>query len=531
MDSNIHSNISNKLRDLYEKSYYSFDSLMINSNISNQLLFKAYLYYKKVQEGKEQLADYEDIKFFTNFIDIKNDISLNEKYNLYKEFIPKLFLVCYYYLSYFYSTPFKMPIDQVKKNIEISNENDKYKLYISLGNIINDCYKKIVKGESILTKNIVNEFHKILIKVIIIEEGKINLHKYLECLSDFDFCLELIFDILDEKGNNKISNEIIQNMMINDRRLGLMPYYYDIDEFNKTKILDKTELNEGQINKWDEGVKIKNILVVYNDKSFFNLIKSIELPLKIRYIKKEELDKFFMNEEKDENNFRIMKYYIITDIKTADELFNTFNFYIYNYGLTLVFIIYCHSDSLISKLLLLSGQKLSCICVYSKESIKEYFYDIKNVYKSPLALCLNEFKGFINETNESNKSIFTPMEEIEESDNGWDIIKEINPCIFISNYIIRNSNLVVLWNFIISVYELYKEKEGLELYFKKYNKYFGATSCFEEQLNTTSFIKQVIYAYTREEGKNRNGEKLSFYCLINNDFFQEILKKLKDIYV
>ena len=41
-----------------------------------------------------------------------------------------------------------------------------------------------------------------------------------------------------------------------------------------------------------------------------------------------------------------MKYYVITDIKIADELCDTFTFYKYSFGITLIFLIYFYSNSL-----------------------------------------------------------------------------------------------------------------------------------------------------------------------------------------
>ena len=304
-----------------------------------------------------------------------------------------------------------------------------------------------------------------------------------------------------------------------------MPALYDIDEYNQTKNSNYTEFNEIQINQFDEGLKIKNIIVIYDNKDFENSIKSLELNYEIKFIKKEDIENLLLVEEKDKKyEMRIMKYYIITDIKTANELYNTFNFYIYNYGYSLIFVLLCHSNSLISKTFL-SGTKLSCICLYSYESIKEYFNYIKNVYKNPYSI--NSKELFINENNKPNNQLFQQLKNTDEKDNGWDIIKEINPCIFISNYINRDSNITILSNFIIGMYELYKEKDGLELYFKKYSKYLGIISCLEEQLNSFSLLKQVIYVYTREEQKNKAGQPLSFYSLINNDLRSGELKKIE----
>ena len=38
--------------------------------------------------------------------------------------------------------------------------------------------------------------------------------------------------------------------MMNDKRLTTMENYKDVDEYNKTKNLENTELNENQIDIW-----------------------------------------------------------------------------------------------------------------------------------------------------------------------------------------------------------------------------------------------------------------------------------------
>ena len=125
---NIKSKIKNNLRNLYENNYLLFD-MTYNCNASKQLIFKAYLYYKNIKEEKINVNNPEELLFCKDFIDIEDDMPLNEKINFCKEFIPKLYLVCYYYLSYYYSNPFKMPIDEVKENTKSTDENNKSLLY------------------------------------------------------------------------------------------------------------------------------------------------------------------------------------------------------------------------------------------------------------------------------------------------------------------------------------------------------------------------------------------------------------------
>jgi len=410
LNSDIRSNIESKFRSIYEKSYYCLDVSLHTYNKSNHLILKAYFFYKDIYENKIKLNNNE-INCFLNFLKIDNNISLEQKYNLCNEFIPKLFLVFYYYLSYNYSNPFKMPINEVQNNISkaCDNNNDKNKIYISIGEIIDKCYQKIINNESILNEQIINTFHKLLIQLIILEDGNYKIYQYIESLSDFDFCLEYIFDILlnlDEENKKLI--EIFAALHSNDRRMTMAIYYTEVSEYNESKNLENTELNEQQIEDWTEGLKIKNILIIYNDNDFYNKIKSINLPYRTKFLKPKELDEFFEDREQDDKFRRIMKYYVIIDIKTGDELYNTLNYYIHIFGLSLVFIFLRESNSLIPKILSF-GKKLSCICVSSTKAIEDYFYDLQNVYKFPIAINLNESRTLVGYVDDTAKQLFPPI--------------------------------------------------------------------------------------------------------------------------
>ena len=217
LDSNIQSKITTPFRNIYENAYFSIDQIIPSYNEPIQLLYRIYLYYNNVYEGKKDLENKEQIKCFYIFFQENDKLFLEQKYNLCIEFIPKLFLVIYYYLSYFYSNPFKLSQEKLKKLIsKAQKNNDKYKLYFSVREIINDCYKKIINNESILSEKIINTFHELLIQIIIIEVGNLNIYQYKEALSDFDFCLELIFDIIDDQGGNELIEKLVN--LINDKR-------------------------------------------------------------------------------------------------------------------------------------------------------------------------------------------------------------------------------------------------------------------------------------------------------------------------
>ena len=239
--------IENDLRKMYEDFY-----LVIYNNtnygkfgILNQLILKEYFESKKIAENKEK--DNKIYKLFMDFIDTKN-LSKDKIKTALKEFIPKLYLVFYYYLSYLYSNPFTMKINNVKKSFEISIKESE--LYTSIGNIINECYEKINKSQSIMNEKIVTKFHELLIKFIYLKEKNINFHQYLEYLSDFDFCLILFLFYIDEKDDNK--SDWYSYYILYDRRINNMIYYKENDEFiNKKKSKELTS-NESLIIKYSK---------------------------------------------------------------------------------------------------------------------------------------------------------------------------------------------------------------------------------------------------------------------------------------
>ena len=113
LSSNIQSKIKNDLRVQYENCYYNLDMSSSICNKFNQLLIKNYFYFKNIYENKIKI-EINEISCFFDFLNLDNNISSTEKSNLCKEFIPKLFLVVYYYLSYTYSNPFMFSIDEIK---------------------------------------------------------------------------------------------------------------------------------------------------------------------------------------------------------------------------------------------------------------------------------------------------------------------------------------------------------------------------------------------------------------------------------
>jgi len=515
-NSNIESKIKNDLRNFYENNYFFFDYSSNFFNTINQLILKIYFYYKNIdfQKLKKNLK----YKFYVDFIISKNNISEKEQIELCKEFIPKLYLVCYYFHSYPYYYPFKMEKKEVlecQKYSKLDYQNKKKELFFKLGTLINDCYKKIVNNECIINEKLTNDFHKLLLKIDIAysDDENTDYHQELEYNTDFDLGIENFVLLLDTQSQKQLD---IVNCLTTDQRFINLNIYHCLFSYNTKKFLPK---DEDRIAKWSEGIKIKKILIIYDTEDFLELIKSINITgFEIEFLCKEDLDDFLIKRETTEYGLRIMKYYVITDINIADELYNTFNFYKSLYGLTFIFIIYYYSNSLISKTI---GRKLNSICVNSKETIYEYFDDIKNKFKYYSALII-DILSTIQESIEKDKILFNPINNItDEKDNGWDFRENLDSSIFEQNFIIRNSSYV-LNAYAYEIYNMYKEKDLLDLFFSFYSTYF-LSSCPEEHNAVEQNVKKIIYIWTCQKEEKEN----SFYYLMNEDLKSGKLNRIK----
>ena len=88
----------------------------------------------------------------------------------------------------------------------------------------------------------------------------------------------------------------------------------------------------------------------------------------------------------------------------------------------------------------------------------------------------------------------------DESDNGWEMINQIDENFFKNLYFLNVGFHWTLNNTISSLYELYKEKNNLKLYYQYYCNYFGVSLYSETIYNEQTFIKFFIYAYNLDEG-------------------------------
>ena len=75
---------------------------------------------------------------------------------------------------------------------------------------------------------------------------------------------------------------------------------------------------------------------------------------------------------------------------------------------------------------------------------------------------------------------------------------------------------------IMSIYELYKEKDNLELYLKYYCNYFGVNLYTE--VPDVLFMKSFIHAFTIDEGHKDK----SFFAILNNTLRSRNYEKINE---
>ena len=165
--------------------------------------------------------------------------------------------------------------------------------------------------------------------------------------------------------------------------------------------------------------------------------------------------------------------------------------------------------------------KLNPILVNTKESIYNYFNDIKNKFKYFQVLVKDNLKSS-QQIIEKDEILFKPINiQTEEKDNGWDFSENLNPSIFEQNFIIRSSNFIVdtIYG---EIYNLYKEKNLLDIFFTYYSTYF-LISCPEEFNSNIQNVKKIIYAWTCQKIEKEQ----SFYYLMNEELRSGKLNRIK----
>ena len=367
-------------------------------------------------------------------------------------------------------------------------------------------------------------------------------------LKDIDFCLKLFFKILDQLYPSDIFGKIVTSFsIINiDKRISSFEYYYQLQQVIKLRSIDTNILNNlsdlenEEIEIINNSLKIKHTLVI-GEKNFQEFIKSLNLSTKQFFLQFEELKDFCstLKDFKINDRYLINKYFMIIEDKNFYEYYKSLNLLSFTYGVLFIIIIYIHDENqiYINKNIINGEALMPMILCFSKEDIIYYFNDNEKMecgyfltYKLHLEID-GKFKSLFTQDLEQIKSKDLPL----EYDDGWEMIID-NENFFKNLYILSAPHSWNMGKAIMSIYELYKEKDNLELYLKYYCNYFGAN--LYTDVPEVLFMKFFIYAFTIDEGHKDK----SFFALLNDtlrsgnyekinkfiDIFAKLLELIKD---
>ena len=368
---------------------------------------------------------------------------------------------------------------------------------------------------------------KIIEYYILNRNVKINYYQILFFFKDMDFCLKFFLYLLQLiYPNEKFLNIVKSFLEVSiDRRINSFLNY---ESSNLPDFISQfRELNEKDIETINNSLKIKNSIII-GEKSFHNFIKSLKLPTTEYFLKIDDLNNFCSDcrkLRKVNNKYAINKYFMILEYKNFNEYYKSINLLSCTYGLFFMLIIYIDNEKkvLINKNLINGKSLIPIIICFSKEDLKNYYSDNDKIQCNFFLTYKLQKMMKENIDNKLEGKLPVIKTNKDERDNGWEMVKEIDENFFKNLYIINVGFHWILNNTINSLYELYKEKNNLDLYLKYYCNYFGVSLYPETIYNEGTFMKFFIYAYILDEGSKDK----SFYSILNDTLRSGDYEKIK----
>ena len=512
-----------------------YDFKTIHQNIYF-VFIKSLSLLNKFLEEKDYNTLFNIFENFSNILfPVSNDII--EKTIITTNFFKNLHILYLYFSNYPYLFGVLNDEDINDKTLaKVISDSDIKLIYgMSLNSLIDVAEKlsyEVEKGNSILNEKgklkllqqlliNINYSHDQLFRKYNIPE----LNQYYQVkyyLKDIDFCLcKSIIDLLDTICNNyPLKNEMKECYLYHERRFVFYKEYADQAEMQNNNII---EVEQEKI--YNNAIKYNNTIVL-GDKQFHDLIKNINLPCEnIYYLNKEEFSKFFQTPKKIKEKYKICKYFIVMNEKDGKEYLETIRYISDEFGLKLVLIIYIQDKNIKIKKQLVHNHYIHIIFTHCETHILNYYYDslIRLKDFNFIHFYLEDlFEDTMPDMDFEFPKINT-TEYINEQDNGWEMIRNINSNIFKLRNIDRILGYTNLTKFFKDMYKVYKENNCLDLFIYYYANYFGGEYLVEQVTSLLALVKMFIYAYTIEE---KNQSEKSFYSLINNDLRSGNPKKI-----
>ena len=344
-------------------------------------------------------------------------------------------------------------------------------------------------------------YYFIFLKVFKKENITFSFIKYLQ---DIGFCIKFFFYAIHEF---LLGDEFIGYEYHHDIRI---LYFLELEP----SLSSESKFPKDLLNLATESLRIKDTIIL-GEKQFKNHIKSLNIQKqRIHELDEYILDSFFKKPFKENNKYKITKYFVICEEKDEKVYLEKFKSLSHKYGFAYLFLVYIKSKQL-SDLRINLNIFNSVIYIFSDFELLECFKDNNERLKPNLQKFLpendNKILKFTNELVE--KYAYKDIKDFKSNcEDGWELFEFEK-----DNNFVLQINFASYQDFVDQVFrsviQSYKEHNSLEIFFKYYINYFCINLQPEIMVNMTSYAKMFLYAYTLEEKDLHK----NLYSILNDD--------------
>ena len=516
--------ILKKLFDFYSPE---FSALLLSKIKKNNKYYKFciksldYLNSEEYEEDLHETMEYNSNSLFncgTNII--KEVMKQNENYFLgVVEIITYLTSISLYFHQY----PFLFNVlsfQEVKTCLEenlpiLCITNFTLKLHF----LSKQLFDKIGLRQSILEeKECLKDFQISILHIISISLRAENIdpsffsyYQIINFLRDIDFCLKIylisIYTVLNNNKHNFI-DELISAMIANEPRYTIYLFY--LNQIRKASVLAKEEQNI--IN---ETLTIKDFIIP-GDKKFHEKIKRIEKNIKstsFKYLNIEQIPNY-LEQIKREKGSKILPYFYFLIIRYDEFVSNFENIVLLSFKTGITFFAFLYKENANNKNINKTHINflrsfISIILIYSPDDILLYLSQ-KLKFFNPLDL--PDLQEFIN--IKIPKITFEQYTQDDYQDGCFELAETFNVDLIKNKLLLTfNEGIDYTTEFTKFIYNIYKEHNALDLFFRQNCLYLGWNLYPELISLNICFIKRFLYMYCREEVPSQK----SLYRIMNDD--------------
>ena len=398
---------------------------------------------------------------------------------------------------------------------------------IKLNQLIEKLCKKIMENKCILyEKNDFREIQIIFINLInpyliffnMDSQFLTNYYQIFNYFREIDFCLKvtvLTFNNFLNLSKKDILDEIILSLAHSDMRFYF--FYFYLKTFKKDNNFGK------QINNLiNESLKIKDFIVLV-DQILYEKIKTIEPFIKSKSFKYSNIYQisFYLDEKKKEKGIKIIPFFYFLIIRFDDfqKYYENIVVLSFESGITFLVFLYIENEENTKIYKDKINFLIPTILIYSPEDILKYLAQKFDFY-NPLST--SNLKDIMN-----LKTSKIPLEQNNEDifKNGcFELAETFNTNLITKKHVFRFlEGIDYITEFTENVYNIYKEHNALDLFYRQNCLYFGWKLYPELYSFSICFIKRFIYMYCRDEDKSEHG----FFKIINDDLRTRDPHKIK----